>query len=134
MKARVLIVEDDASFRRGLARMFSVDKCEVAQASDGEQGVKFISDALPDLVICDWRLPGLDGLGVLAHLRRTAPLTPFILLTAHYSAELSAKAKAHGAHEVLEKPIELASLKRHCEEMLKCRNQPSVRRRHPQDV
>lgn len=118
MKPRVLIVEDDAVFRRGLARMFSAEDCEVAQASDGEQAVKSIRDAAPDLVICDWRLPELDGLGVLAHLRENNASTPFILVTAHYSAELINQAKAQGAHEVLEKPVELARLKRQCAEML----------------
>lgn len=126
MKARVLIVEDDDVFRRGLARMFSNEDCEVSQASDGEQAVKFISDAVPDLVICDWRLPGVDGLRVLDHLRQSDPKTPFILVTAHYSAELIAKAKAQGAHEVFEKPIELARLKRQCEGMLSLRHQFSV--------
>jgi CheY-like chemotaxis protein len=119
MKARVLIIEDDAVFRRGLARMFSKEECEVAQAGDGEQGMKAISDVLPDLVICDFRLPGIDGLSVLDHLKLSGPQTPFILVTAYASAELIEKAKAQGADEVLEKPIELNRLRHQCEEMLR---------------
>jgi two-component system response regulator (stage 0 sporulation protein F) len=119
MKARVLIVEDDAVFRRGLARMFSEEECEVAQASDGEQAMKSISSAPPDLVICDLRLPGIDGLGVLSHLKRTRAYTPFILVTAYGSQELIETARTEGATDVLEKPIELRGLKRRCEEMLR---------------
>lgn len=119
MKSRVLIVEDDAVFRRGLARMFSKEECEVAQAADGEQGMKVISDVMPDLVICDFRLPGIDGLGVLDHLKLSGPEIPFILVTAHASAELIEKAKAQGADAVFEKPIELNGLKKQCEEMLR---------------
>ena len=119
MKARVLIVEDDAVFRRGLARMFSTQECDVAQASDGEEALKFITDADPDLVICDLRLPGMDGLGVLDHLRQRPSKIPFILVTAHYSAEVVERAKAQGADQVLEKPIELKILKQQCDEMLR---------------
>ena len=67
----MLIVEDDAVFRRGLARMFLSEECEVAQASDGEQAIVSISAAIPDLVISDLRLPGIDGLGVLGQLQRS---------------------------------------------------------------
>ena len=119
MKARVLIVEDDAVFRRGLARMFSKEECEVAQASDGEQAMKSISDVMPDLVICDFRLPGIDGLGVLDHLKLSGPQIPFILVTAYGSTELIERAKAEGADEVFEKPVELKRLKKRCEEMLR---------------
>ena len=119
MKARVLIVDDDAVFRRGLARMFSKKECDVAQASDGEQALKSISDVVPDLVICDLRLPGLDGLGVLSHLKQIGAKTPFILVTAYLSGELIEAAKAQGADEVLEKPVELRRLKQQCEEFLR---------------
>lgn len=119
MKARVLIVEDEDVFRRGLVRMFSDEGCDVAQASDGKQALKSISDVLPDLVICDLRLPGLDGLGVLAHLKQIDAMVPFILVTAYCSVELIAAAKAQGADEVLEKPVELERLKQQCEELLR---------------
>lgn len=122
MKARVLIVEDDAVFRRGLAHMFSKEDCEVAQAGDGEQGIKSITDVLPDLVICDFRLPCIDGLGVLDHLKLIGPQVPFILVTAYVSAELFARAKAQGADKVLEKPVELQGLKHECEQMLRGTN------------
>jgi len=119
MKARVLIVEDDAVFRRGLARMFPKAECDVAQASDGERALKSINDVLPDLVICDFRLPGMDGLGVLSHLKQIDAKAPFILVTAYLSGALIEAAKAQGADEVLEKPVELKRLKKQCEELLR---------------
>src|SRR5437660_4973777 len=125
MKARVLIVEDDAVFRRGLARMFSKDECDVTEASDGVQALEFINDALPDLVICDLRLPGIDGFAVLEQLRLSDSKTPFILVTAHYSAEVIEKAKQQGADQVLEKPIELKTLKQQCEKMLRKNPRPA---------
>lgn len=115
---RVLIVEDDAVFRRGLARMFLKEECEVAEASDGEQAIDSIRGALPDLVICDLRLPGIDGFGVLGHLKQAGPGTPFILVTAYYSEELAKKVQAQGVTALFEKPIELKQLRQRCEEVL----------------
>lgn len=116
---RVLIVEDDAVFRRGLARMFSNEECEVAQAGDGEQAIASISDVMPDLVICDLRLPGVDGLGVLGHLKQKGPKIPFILLTAYYSDELAEEVRKQGAAAVFEKPVELKQFRERCAAMLR---------------
>lgn len=118
---RVLIVEDDAVFRRGLARMFLNEECEVTQASDGEQAIVSISAAIPDLVISDLRLPGTDGLGVLGHLQQIGPQTPFILVTAYYSDELAKEVKRQGAAAVFEKPVELKQLRERCVELLDVR-------------
>ena len=98
--------------------MFLKEECEVAEASDGEQAIDSISGAMPDLVICDLRLPGIDGLGVLGHLKQAGPKTPFILVTAFYSEELAKKVQAQGATAVFEKPIELKQLRERCAEML----------------
>lgn len=118
MKARVLIVEDDAVFRRGLAHLLSATGCEVAQTGDGNDALDLISRVLPDLVICDFRLPGMDGLGILKFLRQRAPDVPFLLVTAYGSREMFERAEAAGA-VVLEKPIELGALKKQCEQMLR---------------
>lgn len=115
---RVLVVEDNAVFRRGLARLFPPNQFEVSQAGDGQQAVDLIGSQSIDLVICDYRMPKLDGLGVLKHMRERHQQTPFILVTAHYTEELAADAKKQGALAVLEKPLDLARLKRPCEEAL----------------
>lgn len=117
-KARVLIVEDDAVLSRGLARMFPPAQFDVTQAADGKQAVDLISRSRLDLIICDFRLPRLDGLRVLSHLRTSQGATPFILVTAHHSHELAREAKDLGAIAVFEKPIELNQLVAACEECL----------------
>jgi len=99
--------------------MFSDDEFEVIQVSDGEQAIDVIAHEPPNLIICDFRLPGIDGLGVLSDLRQRGQPIPFILVTAHYSDGLVEAAKAQGAAAVFEKPIELKQLKRQCEELLR---------------
>ena len=118
MKPRVLIVEDDAVFRHGLARMFSSNECEIVQATDGDQAISSIRNDRPDLIISDLRLPGTDGLGVLNYLKEQGPDTPFILVTAYCSDALIDEAKSRGVHAVFEKPVELQQLRKRCHEML----------------
>jgi CheY-like chemotaxis protein len=113
-----LIIEDDAVFRRGLARIFSAEEFEVTQVSDGEQALTLISHHPLDLIICDFRLPGINGVEVLSHAQQIKPRTPFLLLTAYYSEELMKEATAQGAVAVLEKPIELKLLRKRCTEIL----------------
>jgi CheY-like chemotaxis protein len=119
MKPRVLIVEDDAVFRRGLARMFSPEEFEVVQVEDGERAVEALTQDLPVLILCDLRLPGMDGLGVLNHLNRSGRSVPFILITAHYSEGLAREAQAQGAIAVWEKPIDLQQVRTQCEGILR---------------
>ena len=116
--ARVLIVEDDPVFRRGLARVFKARETQVTEAADGAQALALIDDNAYDLVICDYRLPGADGLVVLARLRFARRRTPFILVTAHYSDAVVDEARALGANAVIEKPIELSRLIEECERFL----------------
>ena len=111
----MLVVEDDAVFRRGLALMFPRTKYEVTQTDNGQNALEIIKQQLPDLVICDYRLPGADGLTVLNYLRRVGLSTPFILVTAHYSEELAALAQEGGATAVCEKPIALDHFKQQCQ-------------------
>ena len=118
MKTRVLIVEDDAVFRRGLARMFVNDECEVIQATDGDQAIRSMRDCLPDLIICDLRLPGTDGMGVLSYLKAHDANALFVLVTAYCTEDLIAEAKSHGAGAVFEKPIDLQQLRERCRQML----------------
>lgn len=115
---RILVVEDDAVFRRGLALMFPASIFEVTQAGDGLQALQIVSEQDLDLVICDYRLPGANGLEVLSHLRHASPSTPFFLVTAHYSEELAREARERGATAVFEKPIALEQFRRHCEQAL----------------
>ncbi len=114
-KKRVLVVEDDPVFRRGLAQMFPGTHYDVTQLDNGHQAITLIDQQHPDLVICDYRLPGADGLAVLSHLRRIGLSTPFIMVTAYYSEELAALAGEGGATAVLEKPIALDRFRHQCQ-------------------
>ncbi len=80
--ARLLLVEDDDALRDLLARRFADAGYAVETAATGPDGLAAAAEALPDLVLLDVMLPGLDGLDVCRRLRAEHPLLPIILLTA----------------------------------------------------
>ena len=117
-KKMVMIVEDDAVLRRGLARLFADDMFEVVQFDDGSRAFEAISERMPDLILCDYRLPGMDGLEMLSRLRGLGIEVPFILITAHYSEQMEEAATEQGAAAVIEKPFDIIQLKELCRRLL----------------
>ncbi len=80
--ARVVIVDDDDLFRESLGLNLVEEGYDVVDFPDGESVLTFFGDGNPaDAVLLDWRMPGLDGLGVLRRLRETRVETPVIFLT-----------------------------------------------------
>lgn len=117
-KKLVMIIEDDAILRRGLARILSSDEFVTSELDDGSRAMTVIAGDAPDLILCDYRLPGFDGLEVLRRVRLLARHIPFILITAHYSEQLAKDAAAGGADAVLEKPLDLSQLRELCRQLL----------------
>jgi DNA-binding response OmpR family regulator len=78
---RILVVDDDEPTRRLLRELLTMEGYTVEEAPDGPTAITKVSGLHPDLVLLDVMMPGLDGLDVLAHVRRTSDV-PVILLTA----------------------------------------------------
>lgn len=109
---RILVVEDDETVRRNLARVLDLEGYRVEEAANGAEGVAAALSRKPDLVICDIGLPGLNGFGVLARLRAepaTAGL-PFIFLTASADVKDEDTGFKLGADEYVVKPFDTAVL------------------------
>jgi DNA-binding response OmpR family regulator len=110
--ARILIVDDDGGIRAVLAEVLSCLGYQVQEAPDG----LCVSRALHggafafDLVVLDWKMPGLDGLAVLQQLRTFAPETLVILISGAADDQLRREALSLGAFEVLRKPMHLETL------------------------
>ena len=79
---KVLIVEDDDAMAVALHDGFKYEDYEVVMARDGATGLSLASQESPDLIILDWMLPKLDGVGVLTTLRDEGNETPVLMLTA----------------------------------------------------
>ena len=110
----IAIIEDDAVLRRGLSRFFRKENCEVIDFENGLEASVALNDTKPDMILCDYDLPGLNGLEVLRGVRNAGKKTPFFLITGYYTDELSEKADNSGATAMFEKPIDLETLRNCC--------------------
>jgi DNA-binding NtrC family response regulator len=110
VRGRLLIVEDRDSLRRMLERALGAEGYRVESAADGEEGVRRVADAAYDLVLTDLKLPGRSGLEVRAASRAAQPDTPVVVLTGYGTVAAAVEAMKLGAHDFLEKPVEIDDL------------------------
>jgi len=103
--ARILIVDDEFSVRDSLAHWFRKDGYEVQAASDADQALEAMQSTVFDVVLLDVRLPGMDGMRFLEEIRRTAPTTIVIMITAFASVDTAVRALKLGAADYVTKPI-----------------------------
>ncbi len=109
MKARILIIEDDEAILAFLKRGLTFDGYEVETAEDGQKGLALARGNLPDLVILDIMLPGIDGIEVCRRLR-AAGKVPILMLTAKDSVGDRVHGLDAGADDYLVKPFNLDEL------------------------
>lgn len=109
---KILLIEDNLEVRENTAEILELAGHNVLTAEDGKEGVRLAKNELPDLVICDIMMPGLDGYGVLHILSRNAStsLIPFIFLTAKADKSDLRKGMNLGADDYITKPFEETEL------------------------
>lgn len=109
----ILFVEDDPMNRRVVKDMLHVVGADMDEAPDAETGLKMINDGAYNMVLMDLRMPGMDGLTAIRHLRaRTDSKSelPVIVVTADTAIDLRERCMAGGADEVILKPVAMAAL------------------------
>jgi two-component system response regulator PhoP len=107
---RLLLIEDDAALRLGLARQLEADGYRVDQAADGEDGLFQAREYPFDLAIVDLGLPKLNGLTVVQRLRSEGRTIPILILTARSSWQDKVVGLESGADDYLVKPFEYPEL------------------------
>ncbi len=110
MAPRLLLIEDDPGAAGSLQKVLQAEGYEVDLASRGDAGLAQAQNQPYDLVITDLKLPGLDGLQVVAKLHAAKPRLPIIMMTAHGTTETAIEATKLGAFEYLVKPFEAEEL------------------------
>ena len=106
-KARVLVVDDEANARDALLTILKEEGYAVEAAEDGEQGLARLESFRPDAVLCDVRMPKVDGLEVLTRAREAGHDAIFVMMTAFGSIELAVDAMRKGAENFLTKPLDV---------------------------
>ncbi len=102
----VLIVEDDEAIAKVVSLLLRQRGLDVVWVPSGEDGVAELDKRPFDIVISDIRLPGMDGLVLLDHLRSRQPEVPVVLVTAHGSVALAVDAMKRGATDFVQKPFD----------------------------
>lgn len=106
----VLIVDDDPKLLKMLQRTLMYEGFRVFSASDGYTALAEVQARRPDVVVLDWLMPGLDGLGVLERLRAAGDKTLVLMLTARDAVEQRVEGLESGADDYLVKPFAPAEL------------------------
>lgn len=102
---RIVIVDDDEWVRRLLRTTLAADQYEIFEATDGEEGLRIIDAAAPDLVLLDWQMPGRHGSLVLDAVKEARPTLPVIVLTAEERESQRELAESLRADAFLNKPF-----------------------------
>ncbi len=117
----VLLVEDEAAQRRLIADILAREGHEVREAGTVAEALAAIDDEVPDLILCDWRMPGRDGGELLDEVRGRALGCAFVVMTAYGSIAHAVDAVHRGADDYLGKPFEREALLLAVKRVLKTR-------------
>jgi CheY-like chemotaxis protein len=109
---KILIIEDEHAIRADMVEVLHYENFEVWDAANGGDGLKLARLHLPDLILCDIRMPGISGFDVFTALTWDAATAaiPFIFLTAFADADLREQAEALGVVHYLVKPFQIPDL------------------------
>jgi len=102
---RILTIEDDATVRMNIVAYLEDSGYQMIQAADGLEGLNQFKEQHPDLVLCDLRMPKLDGLDVLQEITRVSPDTPVIIVSGAGMIGDAIQALKRGAWDYVTKPI-----------------------------
>ena len=103
---RVLIVDDDKNIRRMIEINLRREKeYEVLMAANGEACLRVLTEEIPDLVLLDIQMPGIDGIETLKRIREEYPKIPVVMISAHGTIETAVQAMKLGAYDFLTKPF-----------------------------
>lgn len=106
----ILIIDDERSIRKTLTEILSYEGYKVDEASDGEEGLKKFRDKGYDAVLCDIKMPKVDGLEFLEKAAEINPDVPVIMISGHGTIETAVEAVKKGAYDYIAKPPDLNRL------------------------
>ncbi len=112
MSLNILIIEDDDSIRRVIKKILERENknYRIIEAVDGKEGINKINSNHLNLILCDIKMPKLDGMDVLKYVKKNNLTIPFILLTGHGNIDTAVNAMKIGAFDFIEKPPDLNRL------------------------
>jgi len=110
MAQNILVIDDEKAIRKTLIEILSFEGFTVDEAADGAEGVKKIKENNYDCILCDIKMPRMDGIEVLQVAHEERPDTPFIVISGHGNIETAVDAVKKGAYDYISKPPDLNRL------------------------
>ena len=107
---KILIIDDEKAIRQSLREVLEYEKIEVQEASDGQEGLKLIEKDKHDLILCDIKMPRMDGIEVLEKIQQLTTDTPVVMISGHGTIETAVEAIKKGAFDYISKPLDLNRL------------------------
>jgi two-component system, NtrC family, nitrogen regulation response regulator NtrX len=108
--SNVLIIDDEKAIRKTLAEILSYEGYKIDEAENGEEGLKRFKEKTYDVVLCDIKMPKLDGIEFLDRAREHNPDVPVIMISGHGTIETAVEAVKKGAYDYISKPPDLNRL------------------------
>ncbi len=106
----ILIIDDERAIRKTLGEILSYEGFKIDEAADGEEGWKFFQEKVYDAVLCDIKMPRMDGLEFLTKATEKNPDVPVIMISGHGTIETAVDAVKKGAYDYIAKPPDLNRL------------------------
>lgn len=110
MAQTILVIDDEKAIRKALGEILTFEGFIVDEAADGAEGVKKIKENNYDCILCDIKMPKMDGLEVLQIAKAEKPDTPFVVISGHGNIETAVDAVKKGAYDYISKPPDLNRL------------------------
>jgi DNA-binding NtrC family response regulator len=108
--AKILIIDDEKSIRKTLREILEYEKYQVDEAPDGAEGIAMIQKEKYDIVLCDIKMPKMDGIEVLDRIMLLAGDMPVVMISGHGNIETAVEAVKKGAFDFIAKPLDLNRL------------------------
>ncbi len=110
---KVLLVDDEEDFVESLSERIKMRNLDSDVALNGEEALRLVDSDVPDVMVLDLKMPGIDGMEVLRRVKKAYPKVQVIMLTGHGSEKDEKEARRLGAFEYLEKPTSMDTLIKH---------------------
>jgi len=108
--AKLLIIDDEKSIRKTLREILEYEKYQVDEASDGAEGIAMVQKEKYDIVLCDIKMPKMDGIEVLDKIMQLSSDIPVVMISGHGNIETAVEAVKKGAFDFIAKPLDLNRL------------------------
>ncbi len=108
--AKILIIDDEKPIRETLKEIVEYEKHKADLAADGFEGIEKAKSKQYDVILCDIKMPRMDGIEVIEQLMEICPDVPIIMISGHANVETAVEALKKGAYDFIEKPLDLNRL------------------------